>query len=50
MQTYFPFIEWLAGYPTPAPAVTTPLPPAPPSSITGHSAITHISQVKSSIS
>jgi NTE family protein len=44
-----PFTEWLAGYPTPTPAVT-PLPPAPPTPITGHSAITHISQVKSLIS
>jgi hypothetical protein len=37
-----PFTEWLAGYPA-----VTPLPLAPPISITGHSAITHISQVKS---
>ena len=44
-----PFTEWLTGYPTPTPAVT-PLPPAPPTPITGHSAITHISQVKSLIS
>ena len=44
-----PFTEGLAGYPTPTPAVT-PLPLAPPSSITSHSAITHILQVKSLIS
>jgi NTE family protein len=44
-----PFTEWLAGHPTPTPAVT-PLPPAPPTPTTDHSAITHISQVKSIMS
>src|SRR5215212_7690413 len=38
-----PFIEWLAGYPIP-----TPLPPS--RLITDHSAIIHISQVKSIMS
>jgi NTE family protein len=38
-----PIIEWLAGYPTPK---LTPLLP-PPTPTTDHSAITHISQVKS---
>jgi NTE family protein len=41
-----PFIEWLAGYPTPTLAPL--LPPPPPT--TDHSAITHISQVKSIMS
>jgi NTE family protein len=45
------FIEWLAGYPisTPTPMLT-PLPPTIPTPTTGHSAITHISQFKSTLS
>ena len=45
-----PFMEWLARYPTPTP---TPLPPPPPpltTPTTDHSAMTHISQVKSVMS
>jgi NTE family protein len=41
-----PFIEWLTGYPASTP---TPLPPPTPTT-TDHSAITHISQVKSIMS
>jgi NTE family protein len=41
-----PIIEWLAGYPTPTLAPLLPL----PTPTTDHSAITHISQVKSIIS
>ena len=41
-----PFLEWLARYPIP-----TPPPPLPsPTSTAGHSAMTHISQVKSIMS
>jgi NTE family protein len=43
-----PFIEWLAGYPTPTLAPLLPPPPPPPT--TDHSAITHILQVKSIMS
>jgi NTE family protein len=45
-----PFIEWLAGYPTPtlAPLLSPPTPPPPPT--TDHSAITHILQAKSIMS
>jgi NTE family protein len=43
-----PFLEWLARYPLPTP---TPLPPPPPSTpTTDHSAMTHISQIKSVMS
>jgi NTE family protein len=42
-----PIIEWLAGYPTPTLAALLP-PPTP--TTTDHSAITHISQVKSIMS
>lgn len=42
-----PFMEWLARYPLPTP---TPLPPPPSTPTTDHSAITHISQVKSVMS
>jgi NTE family protein len=45
------FIEWLAGYPTPTSIpILTPLPPPTPIPITDHSAITHISQLKSTLS
>jgi NTE family protein len=41
-----PFLEWLARYP-----ILTPPPPLPsPTPTTGHSAMTHISQVKSVLS
>jgi NTE family protein len=41
-----PFLEWLARYP-----ILTPPPPLPsPTPTTGHSAMTHISQVKSVVS
>jgi NTE family protein len=40
-----PFMEWLARYPLP-----TPLPPSPSTPTTDHSAMTHISQVKSVMS
>ena len=42
-----PFMEWLARYPLPTP---TPLPPPPSTPTTDHSAMTHISQVKSVMS
>jgi NTE family protein len=42
-----PFTEWVAGYPAP---IVTSLPPAQPTPTTGHSAITHISQLKSTLS
>ncbi len=50
-----PFIEWLAGYPTSTSTsipILTPLPPPTPSpsQTTDHSAITHISQTKSTLS
>ncbi len=46
-----PFIEWLAGYPRPTPTpILTPLPPPTPIPTTDHSAIAHISQVKSTLS
>jgi NTE family protein len=41
------FTEWMAGYPAPA---VPALPPAQPMPTTDHSAITHISQVKSIMS
>jgi NTE family protein len=45
------FIEWLIGYPTPTSIpILTPLPPPTPIPITDHSAITHISQLKSTLS
>jgi NTE family protein len=40
-----PFLEWLARYP-----ILTPPPLPSPTSTTGHSAMTHISQVKSVVS
>jgi len=40
-----PFLEWLARYP-----ILTPPPPPSPTPTTGHSAMTHISQVKSVVS
>ncbi len=41
-----PFLEWLARYP-----ILTPPPPLPsPTPTTGHSAMTHISQIKSVVS
>ena len=45
------FIEWLAGYPisTPTPMLA-PLHPTIPTPTTDHSAITHISQLKSTLS
>jgi NTE family protein len=43
------FTEQLAGYPAPTPTVTS-LPPAQLTPTTGHSTITHISQVKSIMS
>jgi NTE family protein len=42
-----PFMEWLARYPLLTP---TPLPPPPSTPTTDHSAMTHISQVKSVMS
>src|SRR5215207_161536 len=42
-----PFVEWLARYPLLTP---TPLPPPPSTPTTDHSAMTHISQVKSVMS
>jgi NTE family protein len=44
-----PFMEGLARNPIPIPTLT-PLPPPPPAATTDHSAMTHISQVKSIMS
>jgi NTE family protein len=45
------FIEWLAGYPTSTSTpILIPFPPPTPSQTTDHSAITHISQTKSTLS
>jgi NTE family protein len=43
------FIEWLAEYPTSTP-ILAPLPPTIPKPTTDHSAKTHISQLKSTLS
>ncbi|HZI70751.1 MAG TPA: hypothetical protein VFD60_06275 [Nitrososphaeraceae archaeon] len=43
------FTEWMSGYSAPIPTVTT-LPPVQPMPTTDHSAITHISQLRSIMS
>ena len=43
------FTEWMSGYSAPIPTVTT-LPPVQPMPNTDHSAITHISQLRSIMS
>ena len=44
-----PFMEWLAGSPTPT-TNPIPIPSFPPPPTTGHSSLAHISQAKSTIS